>query len=274
MTVLKAEPLENLVTSYTKATKSMQGKKVPPAIKELAGSIANIFQGMSKTLSNISERLGILEESRNNGVNLAKSESPAASTQEKIKQLTPIISKLGEGIVQQNFSDYSGIEERVNKYSEEQKNRYEKKGMADFAPEAKETLDAFKYNYERSYGSLLLTQLGIQPQIKKIFGDDFPLNSFSSPIDIENELIREKIECIKTILEQGRTQSLNDKLMQDTQKRLTEIDLEMMTKNIKLTPQNTLPNLLVSVAIEPKYTKEQRSQMVEAVLDYAFSLKT
>ncbi len=62
--------------------------------------------------------------------------------------------------------------------------------------------------------------------------------------------------------------------MQDTKKRLTEIDLEMMTKNIKLTPQNTLPNLLVSVAIEPKYTKEQRSQMVEAVLDYAFSLKT
>jgi hypothetical protein len=225
---------------------------------------------MAEKISTLSDKVDKLNNQREAGVNLAKPVISNLSREEKINKLSPLIIELGQNLVTQNFNDHNGIQGRVDKYLAEQKERYEKEGMADCVPDPIEAFNAFKYNYDKSYGFLFLIQLNTQPQVKEMLGKDFPLNTFSSPIDVENELILQKVSCIKTALENKELKNLPDLEVENNIKLSLETNLEIMTKDIKITDKNILPNLLVSVAIEPRYNEQQRETMVKAVLNHAF----
>ncbi len=105
-----------------------------------------------------------------------------------------------------------------------------------------------------------------------MLGKGFPFNTFSSPIDPENDLILGKVQCLKTALESQSLGTISQEVMEGNQKELTMIKLQMVAKNIDITDKNILPNLLVSVAIEPRYSEKQRETMVKTVLNHAFNI--
>jgi hypothetical protein len=266
----QAGSLDDSLSNYRRTAKSVQGTRVPAPFKRITDTIGNIFQQMAEKISTLSDKVDKLSNQREAGVNLAKPVSSNLSREEKINKISPLIIELGQNLVTQNFNDHNGIQDRVDKYLAEQKERYEEEDMADYVPDPIEAFNAFKYNYEKSYGFLFLLQLNTQSQIKEMLGKDFPLNTFSSPIDVENELILQKVSCLKTALENKELKNLPDREVENNTKLSLETNLEIMTKGIQITDKNILPNLLVSVAIEPRYNVQQRETMVKAVLNYAF----
>jgi hypothetical protein len=264
--------LNDSLNNYLKTARSVQGTRVPAPFKKITDTIGNIFQQMAEKISTLSGKVDDLNKQREAGVNLAKSEISNLTREERINKLSPLITELGQNIVNQNFKDHDSIENRVHQYSKKQAEEYAEQGAADFAPDPTETFNAIKYNYERSYGSLFLTQLNTQPQIKEMLGKGFPFNTFSSPIDVENELILGKVQCLKTVIESQSLDTISEDVLRDNKKDLTKINLDMMPKGINITDKNILPNLLVSVAIEPRYSDKQREIMVKAVLNHAFNI--